>query len=38
VSALAMAEHLDELEALPRLAADDPARIEGAIWAPKTFG
>ncbi|MDQ5833206.1 MAG: hypothetical protein M3550_09150, partial [Actinomycetota bacterium] len=32
VSALSMAEHLSELEGLPRLDADDPARIEGAIW------
>ncbi|MFN2469443.1 MAG: hypothetical protein ABR583_00295 [Gaiellaceae bacterium] len=34
VSALAMARHLAELEALPRLGPRDPARIEGAIWAP----
>ena len=35
VSALAMAEHLGELARLPRLDAKDPARIEGAIWAPR---
>ena len=34
VSALAMAERLPELASLPRLAADDHARVEGAIWVP----
>lgn len=36
ISALAMAQWLSELESLPRLRADDPRRIEGAIWAPRT--
>ena len=30
-----MSERLAELEALPRLGVGDPARIEGAIWAPR---
>jgi len=34
VSALVMAEHLDELEALASGDPSHPARIEGAIWAP----
>ncbi len=38
VSALAMARHLDELEALPPVARDSPDRIEGRIWLPRGTG
>ncbi len=35
IAALAMAEHVDELDTLPSFAADSPQRVEGAIWTPR---
>lgn len=39
VSALVMAEHVNAIENLPRLAPGAPERLEGAIWSPpEDFG
>jgi len=34
ITALAMAEHAGDLDALPRVPLDAPERLEGAIWRP----
>ncbi len=38
ITALAMAAHVDEFDALPSFAAGAPERIEGAIWTPRGIG
>jgi hypothetical protein len=35
VSALVMARHADDLAALPRVAREAPARLEGEFWLPR---